>query len=66
MKLKSATKRVAVGATVKLRLPLNATARRRIASALRVGRKVTVKLKVVATDAAGNVTTRTRTITIRR
>lgn len=65
IKLRSKTKAIAAGNHVALRLALSASAKRRIRVALRSHRTIPAKLIVVAADAAGNRTTRARTVAIR-
>jgi subtilisin family serine protease len=65
-RLRAATGAVPAGGTARLVLRVGRPALKAIRRALRRRRKVSVKVTVVATDAAGNATTRRRTIRLRR
>lgn len=65
-KLRSVTKQIAQGGRAELKLRLKRSALRAIASALRAGTTVRAKITVTAKDAAGNVTTKRRTIRLKR
>ncbi len=64
-KLKSASGRIPRGGSATLRPRLSRAARRAIRRALRRGRRIRVKLKVVATDKSGIKTTRARRVRLR-
>lgn len=66
IKLAKVTKALAVGAKATLRLKLSSSAQRAIAKALGKRKTVTARIKVVATDAAGNRATANRTIKLLR
>jgi hypothetical protein len=63
--LKKVKKSLPRGLPKKLRLKLKRRARRAIKRALRHGRKVRVKFRVTATDAAGNESIRKRKVKLR-
>jgi hypothetical protein len=65
-RLRSATRALAAGRRGELKLWLAQTARRPVARALRAKRPLTARIAVVASDAARNRTTRTRTVRLRR
>jgi lysophospholipase L1-like esterase len=64
--LRSVTRQIAQGAKTTLKLKLKRRAFRAIASALRAGKRARAKITVTAKDAAGNVTTKRRTIRLKR
>jgi hypothetical protein len=66
LKLRGIVRQAASGKQVRLRLVLSKKALRSIRRALRRGVKLTAKVTVVATDAAGNSSKSTRTIKLRR
>jgi len=65
-KLRSATKQVAKGRTATLKLTLKRDALRAIGRALKKGKRASAKVTVTAKDAAGNFTTKRRTIRLKR
>jgi RTX calcium-binding nonapeptide repeat (4 copies) len=65
-KLTRATKQIAQGGKATIKLKLKRSALRTIGRALKVGKRVTAKVTVTAKDAAGNVTTKRRTIRLKR
>jgi hypothetical protein len=65
-KLTPVTKQVSTGAKATLKLKLKRSALAAIARALRAGKKVSAKVTVRAKDAAGNVTTKPRTVRLKR
>ena len=66
LKLRSIVRRAASGKQVRLRLALSSKTLRSIRRALRRGVKLTAKVTVVATDAAGNSSKSTRRIRLKR
>jgi len=64
-KLKQVTRAIVIGGKSNLKLKLSATARASIKRALRAGKKVTVKLKVVVVDALGNDKTLKRNVSLK-
>lgn len=64
-KLGKITKVLAKGAKLKFKIKLPAGRRKAIRRALRAGKKVTVKIKVVVTDAAGNDKTIKRNVKLK-
>ncbi|MBW3653926.1 MAG: hypothetical protein KY433_10120 [Actinobacteria bacterium] len=65
-KLKKLSTAITKGATARLGPKLSYAARRSIRRALARGRRITVKLTVTATDAAGNSRTLTRYVRLKR
>jgi hypothetical protein len=65
-KLTPVTKQVSTGAKATLKLKLKRSALAAIARALRAGKKLSAKVTVRAEDAAGNVTTKPRTVRLKR
>jgi lysophospholipase L1-like esterase len=65
-KLRSATKQIAKGARATLKLRLQEKALTAIGRALGRGKRVTATVTVTARDAAGNATTKRRTIRLKR
>ena len=66
LKLRPTTRRVGAGRKAKLTLRVPKKAQRVIRKARRGERKVTAKIRVRVTDAAGNASTRRRTVRIKR
>jgi hypothetical protein len=64
-RLKRVSKPIVAGQTATIKLPLSATLRKAIAAALRRGAPK-VSILVTATDAAGNKTTRTAVVRLKR
>ena len=60
------TKQVAKGRTATLKLKLTRSALRAIGRALKAGQKLSAKVTVTAKDAAGNLTTKRRTVKFKR
>ena len=60
------TRRIGPGERVRLKLRLSRKARRAIASALDRRKRLRAKLRIKATDAAGNSRTVRRTVALRR
>ena len=65
-KLTPITKQVSKGAKPTLKLKLKKSALTAIGRALRAGKKLSAMVTVTAEDAAGNVTTKRRTIKLKR
>jgi hypothetical protein len=65
LKLKPAQASLAAGETAKLKLKLKGKSRKLAERALKRNAKVTAKLKLVATDAAGNDSTATRSVKLK-
>jgi hypothetical protein len=65
-RLRSATKRIAKGATARLRLRFSKQGLRAVRRAVRKRKSLKIKVRVVATDAAGNSAVRKRAIRLRR
>jgi hypothetical protein len=65
-KLTPVTKQVSRGAKATLKLKLKKSARSAIGRALKAGKKLSAKVTVGAKDASGNVTTKQRTIRLKR
>lgn len=65
-KLTPVTKQVSGGAEATLKLKLKRSALAAIGRALKAGKKLSAKVTVTAKDAAGNVTTKQRTIRLKR
>ena len=61
-----ATKHIAAGGKAALMLKLTRSALAAIGRALKAGKKANAKVTVTAKDAAGNVTTKRRTIKLKR
>ena len=66
VKLAQVRRTLASGAKAKVKLPLSATLRRSIRRALIQGRRVTVRVQARVADAAGNETTLTYAVRLRR
>lgn len=60
------TKQIAAGVRTKIKLRLNKRQLRAVKTVLAARRRLKLKVTVVATDAAGNAVTRTRTVKARR
>jgi hypothetical protein len=65
-RFKPATKQIASGAKATLKLKLKRSPLSAIGRALKAGKRVSAKVTVTAKDAAGNVTTKQRTIKLKR
>jgi hypothetical protein len=65
-RLKPATKRIARGRTARLKLKFSKRALKAVRGALRKRKKVSARVTVTVSDAAGNGTTQRRTIRLKR
>lgn len=65
-KLTPVSKQVSGGAKARLKLKLKRRALAAIGRALQAGKRLSAKVTVTAKDAAGNVTTKRRTIGLKR
>jgi hypothetical protein len=66
LKLRGIVRKAGTGKQVRLRLALSKKALRSVRRALRRGKKLTARVTVVATDAAGNSRKATRKIRLKR